>query len=53
MNAEWVILGGGSRRIKIKIKPEVLLKLGAEVITDLAVTPQSGDQVNSRNKTLE
>ncbi|HLE63608.1 MAG TPA: YbaK/EbsC family protein [Pyrinomonadaceae bacterium] len=41
MNAEWVILGGGSRRIKIKIKPEVLLKLGAQVITDLAAAQSS------------
>jgi prolyl-tRNA editing enzyme YbaK/EbsC (Cys-tRNA(Pro) deacylase) len=39
MNAEWIILGGGSRRIKIKISPEVFLKLGAEVVTDLAIIP--------------
>jgi prolyl-tRNA editing enzyme YbaK/EbsC (Cys-tRNA(Pro) deacylase) len=41
MSAPWVILGGGSRRIKIKIKPEVLRKLGAEVIRGLAVAQSS------------
>ena len=37
MNADWVILGGASRRIKIKIKPEVLTQLGAIVIAGLAL----------------
>ena len=37
MNLEWVILGGGGRRIKIKISPEVFRRLGAEVISDLAL----------------
>jgi len=37
MIPDWVILGGGSRRIKVKIRPEVLTKLGGEVIADLAV----------------
>lgn len=37
MNAEWIILGGGSRRIKVKISPEVLISLGAEVVSELAV----------------
>jgi prolyl-tRNA editing enzyme YbaK/EbsC (Cys-tRNA(Pro) deacylase) len=37
MIPEWVILGGGSRGIKIKIKPEVLTKLGGEVIEGLAI----------------
>jgi prolyl-tRNA editing enzyme YbaK/EbsC (Cys-tRNA(Pro) deacylase) len=39
MNAEWVILGGGSRRIKIKLTPEVLVKLGGEVVPGLALGP--------------
>jgi len=34
--AEWVILGGGSREIKIKIAPVVFIKLSAEVIPELA-----------------
>lgn len=33
---DWVILGGGSRAIKIKISPDVFEKLAAERITDLA-----------------
>jgi prolyl-tRNA editing enzyme YbaK/EbsC (Cys-tRNA(Pro) deacylase) len=37
MIPDWVILGGGSRRIKIKVRPEVLTKLGGEVISGLAV----------------
>lgn len=37
MTPEWVILGGGSRRIKVKIRPEALTKLGAEVIGGLAI----------------
>lgn len=37
MSREWVILGGGSRRIKIKIAPEVFRKLGAEIVSDLAL----------------
>jgi len=36
IEAEWVILGGGSRRLKIKVEPGVLIKLGAEVVQDLA-----------------
>jgi prolyl-tRNA editing enzyme YbaK/EbsC (Cys-tRNA(Pro) deacylase) len=36
MSAEWVILGGGGRSLKIKISPEVFKQLGAEVVTDLA-----------------
>jgi prolyl-tRNA editing enzyme YbaK/EbsC (Cys-tRNA(Pro) deacylase) len=34
--AEWVILGGGGRGIKIKIAPEVFMKLSADVIPELA-----------------
>jgi prolyl-tRNA editing enzyme YbaK/EbsC (Cys-tRNA(Pro) deacylase) len=34
---DWVILGGGGRRSKIKVSPEVFHKLGAEVIADLAL----------------
>jgi prolyl-tRNA editing enzyme YbaK/EbsC (Cys-tRNA(Pro) deacylase) len=37
MEAEWVILGGGSRRLKIKAPPEVLIKLGAQVVPNLAL----------------
>lgn len=33
---DWVILGGGGRSLKIKISPEVFVKLGAEV-TDLTI----------------
>jgi prolyl-tRNA editing enzyme YbaK/EbsC (Cys-tRNA(Pro) deacylase) len=33
--AEWVILGGGSRRLKIKVHPDVLIKLGAQVVPNL------------------
>ncbi|HEX8144544.1 MAG TPA: YbaK/EbsC family protein [Pyrinomonadaceae bacterium] len=36
MRHEWIILGGGGRSIKIKVAPEVLTKLGAEVVEDLA-----------------
>lgn len=37
MDLEWVILGGGSRSIKVKIAPAALVGLGAEVVDDLAV----------------
>lgn len=40
MIPQRVILGGGSRRLKIRIAPEVLVKLGGQVITDLA-TPST------------
>ena len=36
MRPAWVILGGGSRRIKIKVGPRMFSKLGAEVIPELA-----------------
>lgn len=36
MSPAWVILGGGSRRIKIKIAPGVFIKLGAEIVPELA-----------------
>lgn len=42
MMPEWVIVGGGGRGIKIKLAPSVLLKLGAQVIPDLAL-----EQANS------
>ena len=35
--AEWVILGGGSRGIKIKVAPVVFIKLSAKVIPELAI----------------
>jgi prolyl-tRNA editing enzyme YbaK/EbsC (Cys-tRNA(Pro) deacylase) len=37
MSREWVVLGGGSRGTKIKITPEVFRKLGAEIVSDLAL----------------
>ncbi|MGH9908705.1 MAG: YbaK/EbsC family protein [Pyrinomonadaceae bacterium] len=37
MKPDWVILGGGSRRIKIQINPEALTRLGAQVIQGLAL----------------
>ena len=37
MRLDWVILGGGGRDTKIKILSEVFVKLGAEVIPDLAI----------------
>jgi prolyl-tRNA editing enzyme YbaK/EbsC (Cys-tRNA(Pro) deacylase) len=37
IEAEWVILGGGSRRLKIKVDPRVLIKLGGQVVPDLAL----------------
>ncbi len=40
MANEWVILGGGSRSMKVKADPHVLTRLsGAEVIEDLAIAP--------------
>ncbi len=36
MELEWVILGGGGRDTKFKTTPEVLEKIGAEIIDDLA-----------------
>ena len=38
MSCEWVVLGGGSREIKIKIGPEALRMIGAQVISDLAIS---------------
>jgi prolyl-tRNA editing enzyme YbaK/EbsC (Cys-tRNA(Pro) deacylase) len=43
MSQEWVILGGGSRRIKIKIAPGVLSKLGAEAVRELAFIEERDD----------
>src|SRR5712691_5282533 len=36
MAADWIILGGGGRSLKVKTSPEALIKLGAEVIAGLA-----------------
>lgn len=33
----WVIVGGGSRNLKVRLAPRELLKLGAEVVEGLAV----------------
>lgn len=38
----WVIVGGGSRRLKVKLHPSELLKLGAEVVEGLALSPNGG-----------
>ena len=37
MRLEWVVLGGGGRDTKIKIRPAVFTKLGAEIVLDLAI----------------
>jgi prolyl-tRNA editing enzyme YbaK/EbsC (Cys-tRNA(Pro) deacylase) len=37
MKADWVILGGGSRALKIKTTPQIFNELGAEIIADLAI----------------
>lgn len=43
MACEWVILGGGSRSLKVKIDPAVFDKIpDAEVIDDLALEPPPG-----------
>jgi prolyl-tRNA editing enzyme YbaK/EbsC (Cys-tRNA(Pro) deacylase) len=34
---DWIILGGGGRSLKIKTSPEVFRKLGAEVVSGLAM----------------
>lgn len=36
MDLPWIILGGGSRSIKVKIDPAALAALGAEVVEGLA-----------------
>ncbi len=41
MDAEWVVLGGGDRSTKIKVAPDVLTALGAEVVDDLATVPDA------------
>jgi prolyl-tRNA editing enzyme YbaK/EbsC (Cys-tRNA(Pro) deacylase) len=37
MHLEWVILGGGGRTLKIKVPPLIFTKLGAHIVTDLAI----------------
>jgi prolyl-tRNA editing enzyme YbaK/EbsC (Cys-tRNA(Pro) deacylase) len=37
MALDWIILGGGGRTLKIKTSPEVFRKLGAEVVSGLAM----------------
>ena len=37
MALDWIILGGGGRSLKIKTSPEVFMRLGAEVVSGLAV----------------
>ena len=36
MSLEWIILGGGGRRLKVKTSPEIFVKLGAEIVLELA-----------------
>jgi hypothetical protein len=36
MTPDWVIIGGGGRSLKIKISPEAFVRVGAQVIEDLA-----------------
>ena len=38
VNLDWVILGGGGRRTKIKISPEVFRMLNAEIVTALGLS---------------
>ena len=37
MRLDWVILGGGGRALKIKIPPLIFTRLGARIVTDLAI----------------
>jgi prolyl-tRNA editing enzyme YbaK/EbsC (Cys-tRNA(Pro) deacylase) len=37
MPLEWVILGGGGRTLKIKLPPLIFTRLGAHIVTDLAI----------------
>jgi prolyl-tRNA editing enzyme YbaK/EbsC (Cys-tRNA(Pro) deacylase) len=37
MHLEWVILGGGGRTLKIKLLPLIFTRLGAHIVTDLAI----------------
>ena len=37
MGLDWVVLGGGGRDTKIKIRPAVFSRLGAEIVPDLAI----------------
>ncbi|GBD24631.1 Cys-tRNA(Pro)/Cys-tRNA(Cys) deacylase YbaK [bacterium HR29] len=38
----WVIVGGGSRNLKVKLSPQELFKLGAESVEGLAVERSRG-----------
>jgi prolyl-tRNA editing enzyme YbaK/EbsC (Cys-tRNA(Pro) deacylase) len=49
MNAEWIILGGGSRRIKIKTSPQVLINLGGQVISGLTLDYEPGNNANAES----
>ena len=37
MVCDWIILGGGGKDLKIKISPDVFLKLGAKIVPDLGM----------------
>lgn len=37
MLAEWVIVGGGGRGIKVKISPEAFVRIGAQIVEGLAL----------------
>lgn len=38
----WVVVGGGGRGMKIRISPEVFARLGAEIVSGLAVEKRGG-----------
>ncbi len=42
MDLDYVILGGGSRSMKVKADPAIFIALGAEIVIDLALAPPSG-----------
>lgn len=37
MVCDWIILGGGGKDLKIKISPDIFLKLGATIVPDLGM----------------
>ncbi len=37
MRLDWVVLGGGGRDTKIKVRPTVFSRLGAVIVPDLAI----------------
>lgn len=37
MGLDWVVVGGGGRRTKLRVAPETFLQLGAQVVSELAI----------------